>query len=112
MNHNSNKDASNILLTYYAYYYLTVGISCPLKNFPQACIQHADGMFIVGCHSRNWYQARMICQDFGGDLAIIDTDDKMKFIMDYLQNYLIYDTCSWLFIGLRKEDWLLPGSSK
>ena len=45
---------------------------------------------------------------FESDLAIIDTEDKIKLILDYMHQTLIYESCSWLFIGLKREEWIIP----
>ena len=44
----------------------------------------------------------------GGDLAIIDTNDKIEMIVGYLKSEDIYDSCSSIYIGLRNEEWHIP----
>ena len=89
-------------------YLLIEGSTCPVRKLPQVCIKHKGHIYITGCHSNNWYDARIFCQKHGGDLAIIDTEEKIRLILDYVHHNKMYDTCSWLFIGLRKEEWVFP----
>ena len=66
--------------------------------------------YVIGCTSNNWYDARIYCEGLGGDLAIMDTQNKINTVLEYVAHRGLYDKCGWLFIGLRKEEWMADTS--
>ena len=92
---------------YLVFKFISGAADCPVTYLTQACIELEGQQYVIGCKAKNWYDARIYCYKLGGDLAIIDTQIKINTILEYVTHRGLFDKCGWLFVGLRKEEWVI-----
>ena len=81
------------------------GQPCPEKYLQQSCIHFRRVWYVIGCWSENWYGAKAYCLSKGGNLAILNSDEKRFAILNVVVERKLFQQCGWLYIGLRQEDW-------
>ena len=73
---------------------------CPEKHFRQACVEYQNIWFVIICRSENWYEAKAFCLELGGNLAILNTNEKRLAILTVIVERKLFRQCGWLYIGL------------
>ena len=84
-------------------YFFTETGECPEAYLSQSCFPLQNHWAILGCKSKNWYDARSYCQERGADLAILDTVEKINIVSRHVTDRRIASQCSWLYVGLNRE---------
>ena len=55
---------------------------------------------------KNWYKAYDACHRMGASLAVLDTEDKIKLLLDYTRAHRTLKSKDLLYIGLTKFAWM------
>uniref|UniRef100_A0A8C1XEA5 Si:ch211-232p21.6 n=1 Tax=Cyprinus carpio TaxID=7962 RepID=A0A8C1XEA5_CYPCA len=53
---------------------------CPQKNFPEKWVQDKGRFYVFSIDVKDWNSSRQRCQDLGGDLVIINSNEEQKFL--------------------------------
>ena len=71
-------------------------------GYPQDWVLHGNSRYhVINTPTLNWSDARTTCQNLGGDLAIIRSQDENNFVRDLMQKQTGQDWGAW--IGLYRN---------
>ena len=79
---------------------------CSNTSSPDSCIRIGEDTFFGFSDVKSWYKAYDECQKVGASLAVLDSYNKFKQLLDYNKQHHTMGYLDLLYIGLTNHRWM------